>query len=393
MNIVVLGGGYGGFKLVKRLLVNLRRFDVKVILIDKNEFQTLLTSLPSAISNRKKKIVVFYEETLSGYRNFEFIKGVALQIDIKENVVVLSDGRKVKYDHLVIGIGAEPNDFSIDGVKANSIMFWNHEDLEKYVMKLDDFLSQGKSPKIVIVGAGPLGIELSTETYHFLKRRNFYPNIAIIEAKDRVLPSLSPKFSHSINKYLQKIGINVFFNSCVTKVDNSYVYFNRGNLESKIEFDILLWCSGVKANSFIDQIERNSGILFERGKNGRVLVDDYLRVKGFENIWAIGDVALPESYSDISMLAQFAVQMADSLGNNIINLAKGKELEKLKLTFKGIIVQLSSTKASLYVSKPFELVIPPSIMGVLARKFVDYSYLLSIGAKPRPYEKLTKIFV
>ncbi|MGB9622039.1 MAG: NAD(P)/FAD-dependent oxidoreductase [Brevinematia bacterium] len=387
VKIVIVGGGYGGFKLAKSLLKKSKGLGVKVILIDKREFQVLLTALPAAIPNRNEKIVVYYEETLSKYENFEFIKGSVLAIKPKDNKVVLSDGKEIDYDHLVLGVGAEPYDLGIQGVKDNSIMFWNHEDLEKYVSKLDNFLSEGKSPKIVIVGAGPVGIELASETYNFLKSKNVNPDITIIEAKDRVMPSLSPKFSSVLHDYLNKIGVKVLLNSCASKVDNSSIHFKVNSKDEKFEFDILLWCTGVKASSSVIEIEKNSGFSFEKSKNFRILVDKYLKVKGFSNIWALGDVALPESNNSM-MLAQFAVQMADSLSKNIINLIKGKKLEELKLTFKGIIVQLSHSKASLYTNNPFEVVIPPSFLGILARKFVDYNYLLSIGGKPKPYYKL-----
>lgn len=384
-SIAVLGGGYAGVKLTKGLLNYSKNSSVKykVVLIDRNDFQCLLPSLPAAISNRLEKIIIKYEEAFGGYSNFEFVKGEIDWVNFNSKTVILADGKEVKYDHVVLCFGVQPADFGIEGVRQYSIMFWNEKDLERYMSKLKAFIEQNKSPRIVIVGAGPVGVEVASETYHYLRSKKIIPNITIIEAKDRCLPNLPAKFGKLIEKYLTKRNINLVYNSAVCKVDDKKTYTSDNK---EIEYDILLWCSGVSANRVLEQMENKAKVKFERGPQGRLVVDEFLRVKNFKDVWAVGDTAVPENQNTTPMpLAQFAVQMAEVASFNIPRSLEGKELKKLRLSFKGIVVQMSRYSAGAILKFPFEITIPPSIFGVFLRKFVDYNYILSIGAKPRRY--------
>lgn len=382
--IVILGGGYGGVKTAKNLLEKTKNSDtLKVILIDRKDFQCLLPSLPSAISNNGEKIIINFKDAFGKYKNFEFVKGEVEGIDFNNSNVILSDGRKIEYDHLVIAFGAQPTDFGVEGIKQYAIMFWNEEDLKEYITKLNNFINQKQSPKIVIVGAGPVGVEIASETSHLLRKKKITPDISIIEAKDRCLPTLPEKFSKSIEKYLVKNKIKLFYNSAVIKADAKKIYTKDGK---EYEYDILLWCSGVIANSIIKTIESKSGFTFEKGPQGRIIVDEYLRVKNLQNVWAVGDIAYPENQKVNPIpLAQFAVQMADNLSKNLINHIHNKKLEKLSLNFKGIVITLSKFNAGAIITKPFEIIIPPSPIGIILRKLIDFNYILSTGAKPEKY--------
>lgn len=105
-------------------------------------------------------------------------------------------------------------------------MFWNEEDLKEYITKLNKFITQGKSPKIIIVGAGAVGVEVASETSHFLRKNKITPDILIIEAKDRCLPTLPEKLSKPIEKYLLKNQIKLVYNSPVIKVDEKSILKN-----------------------------------------------------------------------------------------------------------------------------------------------------------------------
>lgn len=382
-NIVVLGGGYAGVKFIKNLLSKSVSKDFKIILIDRNEFQCLLPTLPSLISNRKEKVLIYFEELFGKYNNFEFVKGEIDYIDFSKNQVVLNDGKTINYEQLVLAFGVEPTDFGVEGVKENAIMFWNEKDLSSYINKINSFVLERKSPKILIIGAGPVGVEVASETSHFLRKKKLPIDIKIIEAKERCLPSLPEEFSNQIEKYLKKQGISLIYNSPVCKVDKNKVYTNNN---TEYEYDILVWCSGITANRIIDRIENKSSFKFERASQRRIKVDKYLRVKNLNNVWAIGDIAFPEEQKVNPMaLAQFAIQMADVASNNVLNSLSGKNLKELSLSFKGIVIQLSKLSAGAIITTPFEITIPPSFLGVMLRKFIDFNYILSIGAKPRKY--------
>ena len=376
--VVVLGGGFAGVTFAKKILSLYKGDELKVILVDRNDYQCIMPTLPSFVFERDEIVIVDYEKIFKNCKNFSFVKGEISGVNVGKKEVYLN-GEVIKYDELVLSFGVEPNDFRIEGVKENALMFYNERDLKKYVTILDDFIKRKVSPKVLVVGAGSVGVELASQTSHLIRKYKMLPDISILEAKERCLPTLPEPLSKSVEKYLLKNNIKIFYNSCVSKVSSNVVYCND---DKKYSYDILVWSAGVKLSSLVEKIENLSGIKFEKGAQGRILVDEYLRVKGIPNLWAIGDIAFPENQKVFPMqLAQFAIQMGSLAAQNVINSIQNKPMKKLNLSFKGIVLQFSRYKASAIIEKPFRIVIPPSILGVFIRKFVDYNYLFSLGLR------------
>ncbi len=382
--VVVLGGGYGGVTFVKKLLKLVKRYNlgIKVLLVDRKDYHVLLPSLPECISSPDSKVLVKFSDIFDGFGdNFEYVKGYVRSISVSEKKVFFDDGRELEYDDVVIALGAQPNDFGVPGVRENAIMFWNEEDAVVYINKLNSFIESGVSPKIVIVGAGPIGLEVASETVGYLKKFKLTPNVKVVEAKGRVLPALPEKLSRSISKFLESRGVKFEYNCPVCNVYEGSILSSDGR---SFEYDILVWASGIKAN---DVVSRILGSNVERGPQGKLVTDEFFRVKGANNVWAIGDSCVVERYGvNFSNLAQFAIQMSDFCATNVVNSYLGKDLVPARLVFKGIVVQMSKFRAAAYIPKPFEMIIPPSFFGVLLRKFIDFNYILSIGAlgKVRP---------
>ncbi|MFN4245358.1 MAG: NAD(P)/FAD-dependent oxidoreductase [Brevinematia bacterium] len=382
--VVVLGGGFAGVTFSKNLLkLSKNSNNIKVHLVDVNEYQCLLPSVPSLISNKNQKILLYYSDIFRKFKNFEFTKAKVENISFEEKIIYLDNGNTINYDQLILSLGVQPYDLGIENVKENAIMFWDEKDLNKYVQKLNYFISKGISPRILIIGAGPIGVEIASETYHFLNKNKMGANILIIEAKERCLPTLDEKLSKSVEKYILNKGIKILYNSYVCGVEKDYVYCQDGK---KYEYDILIWSVGVTANPILKKIESNSEFKFEKGQQGRIIVDEYLRVKNIQDVWAIGDIALPQNQKVFPMaLAQFAIQMAEVCSTNVLNHILGKDLKKLNLSFKGIVIQLSKSHAAALLEKPFKIIIPPSYLGLMLRKLIDLNYIISVGAKPRKY--------
>lgn len=386
--VVILGGGYGGVVLTKKLLklVSKHKLPIKVVLIDRNDYQVLLPALPKCISNPDSKVLVKFSDVFKGFGdNFEFIQGEVSGISAGSRKVVLSDTREVEYDDLVIALGAQPNDFGIQGLRENAIMFWNEKDTIKYINKLRSFTEKGVSPRIVIVGAGPVGLEVASETCYYLKKLGLTPNIRVVEAKDRALPALPEELSKTITRFLEKLGVKFEYNCPVCNVYDSNILSSDGRT---FDYDILVWSSGVKANDITKKILDSE---VERGPQGKLVTDEFYRVSKERGIWAIGDICVNSKYGmSFTNLAQFAIQMAEYCAVNIVNKYLGKPLVPAKLTFKGIVIQLSKFKASAYIPKPFKIILSPSFIGVLLREFVDINYLINIRAlgKVKPLKEI-----
>jgi NADH:ubiquinone reductase (H+-translocating) len=200
----------------------------------------------------------------------------------------------------------------------------------------------------MVVGAGPTGVELSGALAE-LKHNALpidYPdldvekmNITLVEASPRVLLSMSEKSSIDAKKYLEKLGVNVLLNTAVADYDGEKLTYAAGNAEYT---KTVIWTAGVKGASV------NGTVAAINERNGRIKVDEYNNVIGYENIFAIGDVA--ELITDSTpkghpMVAQVAIQQGTNLGKNLIRMHEGGNLTKFVYKDKGSMATVGKNKA------------------------------------------------
>ena len=178
-----------------------------------------------------------------------------------------------------------------------------------------------------IVGGGPTGVELAgalAELKNHILPAD-YPDlnidrmkIHVIEMQDEVLKPMSENASENALKYLKELGVNVMLNKSVSSFDGEKLVFKSGEeLESKT----LIWAAGVKGNIV-------SGLKNEVISKGRYLVDRTSKVRGYENIYAIGDIAYMETedFPDgLPQVAPVANQQGDFLAKNLLNLQSNKD--------------------------------------------------------------------
>lgn len=186
---------------------------------------------------------------------------------------------------------------------------------------------------VVVVGGGPTGVEISGTLAEMKKHvlPKDYPElnfdlmqIYIVESGAELLGPMSKNAQVKSKEYLEQLGVNVMLESRVSDFDGQYVVFADG---SKIRTNNLVWAAGVKANS----IEGINPSIIMRG--GRMKVNNYNQVDGYENIFALGDVALmtEEKYPNgHPQVAQPAIQQGKLLAKNLVNLLRGNELKAFK---------------------------------------------------------------
>ena len=190
---------------------------------------------------------------------------------------------------------------------------------------------------IVIAGGGPTGVELAgalAEMRKYMLPRD-YPgidfsmmNIYLVEGYDRVLPLMSPQASNWALRYLQNKGIVVKLNTLVDSYNGEIVKFKNGK---EISSQTLIWAAGVTGNLI-------EGLSTEVVEGGRILVDDFNRVKGLNNVFAIGDIALmkskkyPKGHPGV---AQPAIQQGKHLARNLERLQRNKPLKPFSYFDKG----------------------------------------------------------
>jgi len=352
--IVILGGGFAGIELVRKL----RGCPVESVILDKNNHHTFIPLLyqvataglsPGDISSPLR-------EFLQDDENFHFRLAETLSVDTENKCLDTTLG-SIKYDYLVIATGSITNFFGnekLDEVSqrlreiSDAISLRTHliSNFEKALLAKDAEQLQ-RFMNIVIVGAGPTGVELSGAIGelrdHVLPKD--YPEldfrkmqIHLLEGSEQVLNSMSKFAGRKSKKYLQKFGVKVNLHTIVTDYVDGNVVLKDG---AKIPTECIIWAAGVKGNI-------PSG--FEEGsvKGGRLFVDEFHQVQNVSCVYAIGDVALQEQKGwerGLPMLAPVAIQQAKNLGNNFKRKFQDKEANAFRYVDKGTMATIGRNRA------------------------------------------------
>lgn len=327
--IVIIGAGFGGLNLAKEL----KGSNFQVILLDKNnyhQFQPLLYQV--AMSGLEPSSIIFpLRKIFQNGSNIHLRIAEVINIDLKNNSIETDIG-SLTYDVLVIASGACTNFFNNknflhhsfqlkslnDSIKLrNSIL----ADFEEALLEHDSDRRKGLL-NIVIVGGGPTGVELAgalAEMKEYIFSKD-YPeldknevNIYLFEASARILGSMSENASSKALKYLTDLNISVILNDAINSYDGKIATTQSGK---KISAKKLIWVAGVKGNLI------NGVSDFISKKQNRYLVDEYHKLKGTKNVYAIGDISLmtlPMSPNGHPQVAQVAIQQGKNLANNLIN--------------------------------------------------------------------------
>lgn len=355
--VVVIGGGFGGLEVAKELVGS----QAQTVLFDKYNhhcFQPLLYQV--ATSALETSSIVFpFRKAFSKAHDFYFRLGEVTAIKPEDNCIETSIG-SVKYDYLVIATGAETNFYGmkdveqnaqpmksiIDAIKLRNIIIRNFET----ALLTDDKELMNSLMDFVIVGGGPTGVELAgaiAELKHYIFPKD-YPelevsqmDIHLVEATPRLLNGMSDVAGEKAKAYLEKMGVHVHLNCAVKTYDGYEVVFNTGE---KLISKTLIWAAGVKGNPI-------AGISAETlGRSSRIKVDEYNRVNGHQNIFAIGDVALmeggdPDFPKGHPMMAPPAQQQGKLVAKNIKRLIKKEKITPFRYTDRGSMATVGRNRA------------------------------------------------
>jgi NADH dehydrogenase len=353
--VVIVGGGFAGLKIMRK--VNADGF--QTVLIDKNnfhQFQPLLYQVataglePSAISFPVRKIL--HNERDVHFRIAEILEVLPEKKEISTTIGFL------KYDHLVLAIGANTNFFGQENIMryslsmktaSDAILIRNTilENFEKALLETDqEKINQYMN--IVLVGGGPTGVELAgalaeMKKYIFPKD---YPElelskmrIVLYEASKKILAAMSDHASQKALSYLEKLGVEVYTDTRVEDYDGNVIKLSdNSSLSSKT----LIWAAGIKANTVMGLKAETFG----RGK--RLKVDRFNRLLGYKHIYALGDVCImksPKYPEGQPQVAQVAIQQASNLANNLHRLRSGKTAIEFEYQNKGSMATIGRNLA------------------------------------------------
>lgn len=338
--VVIVGGGLGGLRLAEDLYGS----GMQVVLIDKNnfhQFPPLIYQIASAGID-PSSISFPFRQIFRKRKDFYFRMAEARMVDTEKKILQTSIG-KIDYDYLVLAAGATTNFFGNKNIEEWAIpmktvpeaMGLRNALLSNFERALTCATEEERQEllNVVIVGGGATGVEIAGALaemrryvipYDYPDMDSSLMHIYLIEAGDRLLAGLSQESSQKAYEFLKSMGVDIQFGKMVTDYRDHKVVMKDG---TEIPTRTFLWVSGIRANAMpgIDESHMGRGFRFK--------VDEYNRIPGLNDVFAIGDQCLQTSDSAYPnghpQVAQVAIQQAKNLAKNLKKIAQGADSSQL----------------------------------------------------------------
>src|SRR5690625_3705874 len=338
-NLVILGGGYGGLKVLTGLLSTTLPDDLQIIVVDKNAYHFYKTEFHTIVAGTEAEVNVRTEFPVDDQVTYEF--GTVKGIDLENERITFQDSSKViSYDYLVISVGCEDTYHGIEGAKEYT------ESVQSFSKARYAGLAVGNAKpygKISVVGAGLSGIEAASE----MRESRPDLNIRLLDRGGTVLRAFDPKIQAHVADWFVKNDAEVLHHANVEYVEKDGVC-NNGICYVN---DVTIWTAGVQPH----RIVRN--LPFKKDKYNKIAVNKFFQVPEHENIYVIGDNASSEH----SPSGQLAGQQGEQVANILEDVLDGKQPKEPRE------IRLRGTLGSLGKSDGFGSMFQQSLTGLLPR--------------------------
>lgn len=391
--ILILGGGFGGIRCALDLEKKLKG-EAEITLIDRNGYHLFVPALyevasvyglkkdPFAVQLRRT-VCMPYADIFQG-KHINFIQAEIIEINLGEKKQVrTSGGYIIDYDYLVLALGGEVADYNIPGVKEYSHQFKTLEDSLFTNQVLENMSEQFKKGErtepfsFLICGGGFTGIELAAELAcctkiikEKCKLRGRCSAITLFEAGLKILPTISEKERRFVKKRLTKLGVIIMENSPIEEVGSDFIKLKSGQT---LKGNLIIWTGGIKPLAFLKSVSD-----LPTGDTGRIKVNDFLQVQGFNNVYAIGDAIEfidPKNQKPIPAFAYISVNQGKIVASNIYNSIQNKNLKTYKPFYDIWVIPVGGKFALAHLWNGFML---RGFWGWIIRELIDLKYLLSI---------------
>ena len=353
--VLVLGGGFAGIGAAQKL----RKADVDVVLVDKNDYHTFQPLLYQVATGLLEQPAVGHpiRDLFQDQDNARLHKDRVTAIDLDAREVQFAELEPLGYDYLVLGLGAEVNFFGVEGAAEHAFPLYTLPDavrLKDHVLNLweaadkDRKLIDDGALNIVVVGGGPTGVETAgafAELYTGSFRKD-YPDIPadaarilLVEAGPEIFSMFKPEIREYAVEALTKRGVEVTTGEVVEAITPLRVTLKSGK---ELKAHTLVWGAGLQGNALIQSL----GLELERGN--RIGVDGELRISAHPEVFAVGDIAAitdAKTQQVLPQLGSVALQSGEHVGETIARLGDGKEAKPFKYHDKGTMAAIGRGSA------------------------------------------------
>ncbi len=338
MNIVIVGGGFGGVKAALELAKDAKN---QVTLIsDKPDFQYYPALYGAATGRSHLESWVPIRQILDGRKNITFQLDAVTKIDSKAKKATGKSGTDYGYDKCILALGSVTTYFGIEGLDTYAFGIKSLEEIQRLKRHLYQDIAERHmvDRHYVVVGAGPTGVELAAALGSYLRYlckchdvSETKIQIDLIEAAPRVLPRMSEKVSARVKKRLEQLGVNVMLDKAVERETADEIMVSGQPIKSQT----VIWTSGVANHPFY----KENAAEFTLAPRGKVEVDEYMRAS--EDVYVIGDNAA----TPYSGLAQTALHDAIFVAKNIRREARCQQPKKYKAVMPPVVVPVGNNWA------------------------------------------------
>lgn len=403
-NIVIVGAGFGGIRVVLKLekQIAMLRENWSIILIDKKSYHTYTPALYEAASYYLKRKTNEEEQAclpvgmgLEGVaggavclpirkiirdKNITFVEQEVKGIDFKEKMVKTERGDRIPFEYLVLALGSEAFYFGVKGAGECSYALKSLPDALEIRSRIEELFSNArrdpKNIEIVVAGAGASGVETVAEiaTYTCHLGRDYgvekeRVRILLLEAQDKILAQANPGERAKIERRLQRLGVLIRTGVKINEVTRAGVVLEGGET---CESSIVIWAGGVQGPSLFREF-KNVAL----DSRGRIIVDAFLRIKNYLDIFALGDSSnFTDEKSRLAAPATafIAEQQADIATKNIIAAISGRPSEEYHISIPGYAISCGGKYAVVSV---FGITFS-GFFGWLVKRVIDLRYFLSL---------------
>jgi len=303
--ILILGGGFGGIYAALRFEKLLRRNrKVEITMVTRDNF-FLFTPMLHEVAACDLELNTIINPLRKLLRRVNTFVGNIESIDLSRKRVCAVHGldghmHELEYDHLVLALGSSVNFFDLPGVAKFAVTMKSLTDAVELRNRIITHLEEANSEcaagerqpllTFVVAGGGFAGVETLGAINDFVREAiRFYPNLnpshlrlILVTPDQLVLPELGPKLGAYAQRKLTARGIEIISGSRVSGVRRGIVQLTNGKC---VEANTMVWTAGIAPNRLLAKLGLAT-------RSGRIEVDEHLRVKGREDVWAVGDCAL-----------------------------------------------------------------------------------------------------
>jgi NADH dehydrogenase len=359
--VVIIGGGFAGLQLAKKL----KNAPVDILMLDKHNYHTFQPLLYQVAMGAipADSIAFPIRRIFTDHNNFRFNLAFVEAVNPESNTVKTNIG-DIHYDYLVIATGSDTNFFGNEGLANGTMPMKNVPEalnmrgltlqhLEKALVTKDPE-EKDSLMAFVVVGGGPTGVELAgalAEMRHLILHKDYHGlskhdmDVYLVEGKDRLLAAMSPEASVKAKQFLEEMGVKIFNGVHVDSYDGHTLTIDNGTV---IKTQNVFWAAGVMG----EVPEGMINATLTRGS--RIQTDEINRVKGYENIFAIGDVSaiISEEYPNGHPgVAPAAMQQGEWLAKNLVHIIKDEPTLPFKYKDKGTLATIGRNRAVADIGK------------------------------------------